>query len=123
MTRLLEYAVVKDPKAESRERRWKVRTLGYRYHVMLSDLTEVALWHWHPSGKSSYKDPHFHVGVAQLEAGAVVRRAKHNPSGRIAFEQVLLQLLAEYGVKPARDDWETCLNATLDRFATWRTWH
>jgi len=39
------------------------------------------------------------------------------------FEKVLFQLLAEDGVKPTRDDWETCLNKTLERFAKWRTWH
>jgi hypothetical protein len=35
---------------------------------------------------------------------------------------VLLQLIAEYGVKPRRDDWSDQLNETLARFATWRTW-
>lgn len=101
---------------------WKVRTRAYRYHVMTEDLCEVLLWHRHPGGNSTYLDPHLHVGATQLDSDAIISRARHHPTGRIAFEQVLLQLIDEFHVVQQREDWETKLNETLQRFATWRTW-
>jgi hypothetical protein len=100
-----------------------VQTRAYRYHVMTEDLCEVVLWHWHPGGRSHYQDPHMHLGSTQLQTSAVISGARHHPTGRIAFEQVLLQLLSEYSVAPRREDWEDQLNSTLARFADWRTWH
>lgn len=119
----LQYDVVRlDEPAPDAEGPWKVVTRAYRYHVITADLCEVVLWHWHPGGSSTYDDPHMHLGQTQLRKDAVAQRAKHHPTGRIAFEQVLLQLIAEYDVAPTRDDWEAQLDDTLARFARWRTW-
>lgn len=119
----LEYDVIKLDEAEAQPGGpWKVRTRAYRYHLMTEDYCEVLLWHWHPGGQSHYGDPHLHIGGTQLQTNAVISKARHNPTGRIAFEQVLLQLLGEFEVVHRREDWHTQLNATLERFATWRTW-
>lgn len=119
----LEYDVVRlEGEDASPGAKWKVRTRAYRYHLMTDDYCEVLLWHWHPNGNSPFLDPHLHVGGTQMRSDAVISRARHHPTGRIAFEQVLLQLLAEFSVVHMRDDWEAQLNDTLARFAKWRTW-
>lgn len=119
----LEYDVVRlDDPPPGAEGPWKVRTRAYRYHVVAQDLAEVALWHWHPGGSSKYIDPHMHIGRQQILPDAVISRATHHPTGRIAFEQVLQQLIQEFGIEPRRDDWNERLEESLARFAEWRTW-
>lgn len=119
----LEYDVVKldEPPPEA-DGPWKVRTRAYRYHVLTADFCDVALWHWHPGGESLHCDPHLHLGATQLQSDAVISHKNHHPTGRIAFEQVLLHLIGEYGVEAQRTDATTTLNETLARFAEWRTW-
>lgn len=119
----LEYDLVKlsDPPPGVRGP-WKVATRAYRYHVLTADHCEVALWHWHP-GNEGHSDPHLHVGATQLSKDAVISHKNHHPTGRIAFEQVLLQLITEYdGVEAERADAIEQLNETFARFAKWRTW-
>lgn len=101
---------------------WKVRTRAYRHHVLTADTSEVALYHWHPGGTSRYEDPHAHVGTTQLRRAAIITGRMHLPSGRIAFEQVLMLLIREFGIEPRRDDHEAVIEDCFARFAKWRTW-
>jgi hypothetical protein len=116
----LEYDVVRTDDVNRGP--WKVRTRGYRYHVLSVDEREVVLYHWHPGGASRYEDPHVHVGGSQLSHGAVLTGKTHLPGGRIAFEQVLTLLIQECDVVPLRDDHVDVLDDCFQRFAKWRTW-
>jgi hypothetical protein len=116
----LEYDVVRTEDVDRGP--WKVRTRGYRYHVLSADEREVVLYHWHPGGTSRYEDPHAHVGRSQLAPGAVLTGKTHLPGGRIAFEQVLALLIREFGIEPRRDDHADVLDDCFQRFAKWRTW-
>jgi hypothetical protein len=116
----LEYDVVRTDDVDRGP--WKVRTRGYRYHVLSADEDEVALYHWHPGGTSTYEDPHVHVGPTQLHGEAIITKRMHLPSGRIAFEQVLTLMIREFGVEPRRDDHEAVIEDCFSRFAKWRTW-
>jgi hypothetical protein len=98
---------------------WKVRTDGYAYTLAIDeDLNqELIAWHWHPTSRP---DTHLHVGRRHPSLGELGKF--HVPSGRVAFEEVVLFVIEDLGVCPARDDWRDVLNDSLSRFRTFRTW-
>ncbi len=61
-----------------------------------------------------------HIGRAHPRLGELGRL--HVPSGRIAFEQVLLFVIDELGVVPAREAAREVLGEVLERFRQYRTW-
>jgi hypothetical protein len=62
-----------------------------------------------------------HVRASYSPLGVTLGKL-HLPTGRVAFEEVIVCLLNELDVLPARDDWEQVLNETFLRFRTYRTW-
>lgn len=72
---------------------------------------------------SPYKAPHLHAGQAILAPDGVITPRAHLPSGRISLESVVLVLIRDFGVRPARDDWEHCLAEDEGVFKLYRTWH
>jgi hypothetical protein len=103
---------------------WKSKTLAYIYAVRESDEpgddAEVISWHWHPLTTPQRPDPHVHVRADH--AGLPSLSGLHIPSGRVAFEEVALFLIADLGCTPVRDDWRDVLEDTLVRFRAYRTW-
>lgn len=99
---------------------WKVATDGYAYTLATDEALshEVVAWHWHPQTRP---DPHLHIGRGLEEFNVLPGRA-HIPTGRVAFEEVVLFLLKDLGAVPARDDWENVLDDSLQRFRKYRTW-
>lgn len=95
---------------------WKVKTDRYEYTVSFSETLEPELlaWHWHPGSKVD--KPHLHARLGGSLAKA------HLPTGRVSFEEVLLCLIHDLGVKPVREDWVGVLGETEARFAEYRTW-
>ena len=75
-------------------------------------------WHWHPE-VSGREFCHLHVGAVH---GDRELHKLHLPTGRVSFEEVILLLLAEFDVKPAREDFGEVLADSRARFETFRTW-
>lgn len=121
LTAVLGYRVQRRDN-EPRAARFKVVTERYFYHLLTEDMCEIILWHWHPDARSA--DPHLHLGSTQLSPNAVISTHNHTPTGRIAFEQVLLELIQGYGVETLKPREEALaqINDSLQRFADWRTW-
>ncbi len=99
----------------------KVVTLGYAY--TLSDdeslRPEWFSWQW----QSDAAEPHLHVGRGDPKFGSLGKL--HVPTGRVAFEHILLFAIEEQGVvcaigrEAAVDQVKDCLR----RFVAFRTWH
>lgn len=93
---------------------WKVSTRAYEYRIEAADRAELATWHWHPEGVSTFIRPHVHVGGPL--AGC------HIPTGRVSVESVVRFLVLELGVRTLRGDAGTVLDEGEARFEDWRTW-
>lgn len=82
--------------------------------------SELLAWHWQPA--RGHPDPHLHVGFPH---GSEPKSTKwHIPSGRVAFEQVLVFSIMELGVEPAgnREESLAALEETLARFRKYASW-
>jgi hypothetical protein len=72
---------------------------------------ELYAWHWQEG--ADWPHPHLHVAAD---------RKLHFPTGRVAFEEVLLFTLTDLGVEPARSDAAEVLRETLRLFKTFQSW-
>ena len=90
---------------------WRVRTLGYAYEVFDDDF--VMGYHWHPTSEGVLF-PHLHWKV---------EHEHHLPTGRVAFEDVILCLLGEpFNVPEARANAKDVLGYGRERFEMYRSW-
>lgn len=106
-----------------RGQRYKVSTRAYYFTLLNADNgSEILAYHWHPEGKSTVTYPHMHIGTPELSSGGLLSRKDHLPSGRMAFEHVLI-MLSDRGAEPLRPEWHDTIHANLERFMQWRTWH
>ena len=116
------FKLIADPR-EGFEGEWKSNTLAYVYAVGTEQGvggSEILSWHWHPLTTPDRPDPHVHVRADDDALPAL--RDLHIPSGRVAFEEVVLFLIRDLRCVAARDDYEDVLNETLTRFRAYRTW-
>jgi hypothetical protein len=113
-----QYKIMRDP----RDGPFRVSTLYYSYMVETQDAQEVAGYHWHPEGVSPVKFPHLHLGPAARIGMEELRHKAHFPTGRVAFEDVVEFLVANFGVEPDRTVWQEILNKTKSLFTTHKTW-
>jgi hypothetical protein len=119
---LIAFTVAELESSVPRDRRFKVGTKAYYYTVRRAeDDGEIILFHWHPSG-GHVTYPHVHIGSAELSRNGLLSGKSHMPSGRIAFEQVLI-MLHDLGAEPGQSDWEAVLDRNLKTFVDWRSWH
>jgi hypothetical protein len=90
----------------------KVVTAQYVYTLAEDEdlAQELFSWQWHPG---DWSHPHLHVRTDHK---------LHIPTGRVAFEQVLLVAITDYGVEPAKTDAPEILAETLRRFRLFRSW-
>jgi hypothetical protein len=95
-----------------------VSTSAYRYHILDRDDREILAYHWHPEGVSPVTEPHLHLSgrLRPLDIGApdtpVALGEMHLPTGIVSLAHVVRLLIAEIGVEPRRDDWETVLRSS-----------
>jgi hypothetical protein len=106
--------------AEGERGPWKVGTAAYYHSLEDEDGREIVAYQWHP-GQGSIDFPHLHIGT---RIPAILGAAhKHPfPTGRVSLEDVLRLAIREFGVEPARDDWEEVLDETQATYEEWRTW-
>jgi hypothetical protein len=95
----------------------KVQTADYGYTLRDADQQEIVSWQWHPS-VGDYEMPHVHAGRGL--PGDFGRL--HIPTGRVAFEDVLLFLIKDFAVQPAKVDGEELIRESLRRFRSFSTW-
>lgn len=96
---------------------WMTYVVGYRYEVQNERDTatgtnagipkEVLAFDWHPDGRSSVTTPHVHVH----SEGTRLSRKHHIPTGPVSLASAVRFLIAELGVAPVWDDWQTVLQA------------
>lgn len=100
-----------------------------------SDYKPLYEFHWHPEkidretlepkeikpGENQpFPFPHVHVRLNDDRFDNL--KKKHIPSGRVAFEDVLLFLFNDCSVKPNRPDWSTVLTETRETFRNVMSW-
>jgi len=96
----------------------KVATRDYAYTLADGEerRNEIFSWQWHPT--TGKEDPHLHAHRGR--SGTLGKL--HLPTGRIAFEDVLLFLVDDWGLTPCQDDGEQTLRESRSRFHAFRTW-
>jgi hypothetical protein len=101
----------------------KVSTDEYAYTLGQDPdfRSEMFSWHWQPSPRG-HPDPHLHVGYRM--DGEPRSTKWHVPSGRVAFEQVLVFAINELGVETSGDRAEAMatLDDSLRRFRRYASW-
>jgi hypothetical protein len=130
----MEYAVVGVTEPPLRPR-FRTSITMYMYSVL--DLTgrELFAYHWHPTGVSAVRTPHFHASttppVLLPSAGnpsttELVLNRIHFPTHRLELDGLVRFLIIELGVGPRRADWVAVLdrierlsNSSVDGH-TWR---
>lgn len=113
---------VVDQRQAPANRRFKVKTRGYAYHVITADNEDIVAYHWHPEGSSPWVTPHMHVGDVALANTGVFPKRAHIPTPRASFESVIAWVITELGVKPVRDDWAEVLSASERDFDEHKSW-
>jgi hypothetical protein len=90
----------------------KVITAEYAYTLAADEglREELVAWHWQQG--AAWPHPHLHVRGEK----------PHIPTGRVAFEEVLLYAITDLGVTPARNDAVDVLQETLRRFKAHQSW-
>ncbi len=88
---------------------WRMIVTGYHYEVREgrteAESKQVIAFDWHPDGRSIILMPHVHIH----SEGTRLSRKHHIPTGPVSFAAVVRFLIAELGVAPVRDDWQTVL--------------
>jgi hypothetical protein len=115
------FVVVDDPKYPGE---FKTSTRQYIYRVSGKAQREPVLsWHWHPSNSPGKREPHAHVASQEWTAwGRGPIEKLHIPTERTAFESIVLFLIEDLNVQPARDDWRDILDESLRAFRRFRSW-
>lgn len=114
---------------------WKVQTAAYQYALDDADGREIFAYHWHPHvGDIPY--PHLHLSHgavkrdvlpnASLAVGQNVLQSQlavaHFPTRRVALEDMLRLLIEQFGIRPARPDWDDTMHKARESFKSDRTW-
>jgi hypothetical protein len=95
-------------------------TISYGYRLAASQAKGDWLLRWEyfrqpPQPDYRYPLAHLHVNGDLASAGRELPKL-HLPAGRVPLELVLWHLVAEWGVKPKRDDWRDLLQESIDGF-------
>lgn len=116
LRRGLDLGFLHGVKVVTREGRLKPATALYYYQI-IEDERSVLEWHYHPD--RTYRDCHLHV--EEPIAARPTFGKLHVPTGRVAFEDVLLFLIDEYGVTGASGAKAMLMKerAAFDRTQTW----
>ncbi len=116
----INYAIVRDGRTPSQP--FRVTTHRYQHALLDPDGLEVISAHWHLTGQSPVKEPHWHIGSAALTPDGVLTPRAHIPSSRISIEEMVRLTIAQLNVPAVRDDWRDVLANSESTFAANRTW-
>lgn len=112
---------IEDPRPANNE---TVSTKYYLYSILDADRKDLIGFHYHPDlDDDPVLYPHIHVYADADERYSFFDlHRRHIPSGRVALEDVIEWLIVELEVKAIREDWESVLNATREKFKQVQTW-
>lgn len=105
--------------------RFRVKTRRYQHEILTEDFGEVVLFHWHPdeeAGQVVRLHPHIHIGPRLLVDDPAITRRAHVPSGRVSVEDVIDFAIRDLDATPRRDDWESVINESREKFRTHANW-
>ena len=113
-----QYRIIENPDPRQP---WQVRTVTYHYTLREDEGSEIFSYQWHPNVPGSVSFPHLH-----LRHGARLGRSEfekaHLPTGRVTVEDFVRLLIDDFGVPPAREDWEQALEESRTEFEADRSW-
>jgi hypothetical protein len=97
------------------------QTLTYQYRLSLGEDKQSWLmpsedFRHRPTPAYPYPLAHVHVNAELLPGGTDALAKLHIPTRRVPLELVLWHTIAEWGVEPKRDDWQTLLADSIDDF-------
>lgn len=91
----------------------------YMYGILDLAGRELFAYHWHPTGVSAVRSPHFHASTTppivlpgrpgNPNTSELVLSRVHFPTHRIELPELVRFLITELGVGPRRTDWATVL--------------
>ncbi len=101
-----------------------ISTKQYLYSIFDAQIKELISFHFHPELTADpILYPHIHVYADDDPRFKQFNLHKrHIPSGRVALEDIIDWLISELGVQPIREDWQSILNQTSERFKVKKTW-
>jgi hypothetical protein len=101
-----------------------VTTKYYLYSILDAERKDLIGFHYHPElDDDPVLYPHIHVYADADERYSFFNLHKrHIPSGRVPLEDVIEWLIVELDVKPLREDWQSVLKETREKFKQNRTW-
>lgn len=113
------YSVTHAPHDDLRDP-YTTQTISYQYRIADISEHDLAVYDWHPDGKSSVTTPHLHVLCAEPiqmaqrpgspREGVKTHLGKvHFPTARIFLEDIAELLIRDFAVVPARSDWQAVL--------------
>lgn len=94
---------------------YRVQTVSYEYQALSREEHEILAFHWHPIGLSDVTDPHLHISsrLNPIEMGRdqdlLPLAEMRLPTGFVTLEDVVRLLIAEFGIRPRRPDWDAIL--------------
>jgi hypothetical protein len=113
-------------KIDVRDNHCETLTYYYRYQKTEEPESWLFRWEWFrrpPKPDYPYPLAHFHVNAVFIDRQTTSVFAEHEdisgihfPTARIAIEQVLWGLIAEWGVRSKSDDWREILTESLEGF-------
>jgi hypothetical protein len=94
-----------------------IESYAYRLQTGKSAASWLIRWEYQrESPRSDYPYARAHVHVRGAFPDGKPADRLHIPTRRVPLEMVLWHLIAEWGVKPKRDDWQQLLEASIDGF-------
>jgi hypothetical protein len=107
---------------------YRVHTTKYIYELFDGE-ERVFGYHWHPDRTPDRQYPHFHLwaGATRLlseqhDPHIPILRDAHIPTGRIAIEDVLWLLIADFHVHSYVTHWKKRLRKNRKSFEDWKSW-
>lgn len=78
--------------------------VGYQYALCDAAEKEISAYHWHPSGRSRFTQPHLHLGrAAQIKQRDLA--SAHLPTGHVSLADVIELAIDGFGVVPRIETW------------------
>ena len=111
----MHYEIIRNDRAGGDN--WRATTRAYRYRISNCDK-DLVLMHWHPVGRSPFKQPHLHI--PELSGGSSGEKG-HLPVSRVTFEDAIEWVITMSG-QAARSDWRAVLDRTRQKHLEHRSW-
>ncbi len=85
---------------------WRIGRAAYFYQLRTPQSRDFLAFHWHPETSGPVQFLHLHASSDT----APLSHKTHVPTGFVSLGAVVRLLIAEFGVPPLRDDWQTLVS-------------